>query len=319
MATGVERIFNDIWRTDAKRPLWRRLIMFYTLATLVPALIGVSLYHAAHYGLTNGVLGALGAMFATTAGLLLANKWLPRTHVRWIPAIVGALVSAFLFEIAKHLFRVYVAKLAWNKYFGIYGAIGLLPITLLWIYYSWVVTLFGAEVAYAIQHLDHLELLDRRARHIEHEIDRVNPQVAARLLCMVAVERRAGRAPTRGDLARRFDLSVDVAERVLRRLVARRLLGRDEETDPPSYLLARKESEITLWDVWGAFRSADVIAPGVRAMSRAPLDQALTQVDQALSERLRGITLEMLATQAPAAPVLPEEARDETDDEAADA
>ena len=34
---------------------------------------------------------------------------------------------------------------------GIYGPLGLVPLLLIWIYYSWLVTLIGAEVAYSVQ------------------------------------------------------------------------------------------------------------------------------------------------------------------------
>jgi membrane protein len=299
IAASVERIFNDIWRAETRRSLLQRVVVFYAIATLVPAFIGLSVYHAARYGLTSGAVGALGALGATFAGLFVANKWLPRTHVRWKPAIIGALLSAILFEAAKHAFKLYVAQVAWNKYSGIYGAIGLLPITLLWIYYSWLVVLFGAEVAFVVQHLDHLELLDRRSPQTDG-LDKLNGQVAARIMTAIALEARQQRVLHRDDLARRFDLAIDITDRILRRLVERKLLVRTEG-DPPGYILPRPPGDITLHQILAAFRGADVVAPGIRAASTAPLDAALTRIDDDLRTASVGITLEALIEARPEA------------------
>jgi membrane protein len=298
IAASVERIWNDIWRAEVRRPLWRRALVFYAMATLVPALIGVSLYHGARYGFTTGLAGALFAFAATTLGLVLAHKLVPVPHVRWASALCGAVISAILFELAKHGFKLYVANIAWNKYAGIYGAIGLLPLTLLWIYYTWLVVLFGAEVAFALQHLDHLERLDRRTRSLEHHLDRMNGEVAARVMCAIAAAQRHGQTLDRDELGRRFDLPLDVIDRLLRRLIERGLLHRVDGRDP-HYGLARPAAAITLHEILAAFRGSDVISRAVRAESKMPLDRTLTRLDEDLREKLDGVTLETLLPEVP--------------------
>jgi membrane protein len=296
-ASTVEKIWNDIWRAERSRSIGQRFVVFYALITIVPALLGVSLFHLAQFGLTEGVTGALGALAATWLGLTFVNKLLPMTRVEWRAAMIGGLVSAVLFELAKHLFKIYVAEIAFKKYAGIYGTLGLLPIVLLWIYYTWVVVLFGAEVAYAVQHLPELELYDRRARRLEHEIlDKVNGLVAVRFMCAIVEGWRKGVPYTREALSRRFHVAPEAAERIMRRLHEKRLLV-ELDGDPPAFVPGRPPKEISLADVMAPFRGHDVLTPAVRAASQTAVDIALTKLEEDRTKRLRDVTIEELTAQ----------------------
>jgi membrane protein len=298
-ASTVESIWNDIWRAERSRSIGQRFVVFYALITIVPALMGVSLFHLAQVGLTEGFVGALGALGATWLGLTFANKLLPVTRVQWKTAAIGGLVSAILFEAAKHLFRLYVARIAFTKYAGIYGTLGLLPIVLLWIYYTWVVILFGAEVAYAMQHLPELELYDRRARRLEHEvIDKVNGLVAARFMCSIVEGWRNGEPPTREMLSRKFHVAPEAAERIVRRLYERKLIV-ELDGDPPAFVPGRPPKNITLADVMAPFRGADVLTPAVRAASTEAIDAALTHIEDERTRKLKEVTLEELTSLPP--------------------
>src|SRR5262249_33104066 len=50
MYTSVENIFNDIWKIERRRSIGQKFVVFYAVATIVPSLLGVSLYHAARHG-----------------------------------------------------------------------------------------------------------------------------------------------------------------------------------------------------------------------------------------------------------------------------
>lgn len=63
----------------------------------------------------------------------------------WRHALVGGVAAGVLFEIAKESFAFYVAHVPAQGM--IYGAFAALPFFLLWIYLSWLVVLFGAELA----------------------------------------------------------------------------------------------------------------------------------------------------------------------------
>lgn len=58
-------------------------------------------------------------------------------------------MASALFEMTKRFFALYIVN--FNSYEVIYGALSTLPIFLVWIYLSWVVTLVGAETVAMLQ------------------------------------------------------------------------------------------------------------------------------------------------------------------------
>jgi membrane protein len=69
-------------------------------------------------------------------------KVLPDAELTWRDVLVGALVTALLFNLGKFLIGLYLAHSAMASS---YGAAGALIIVLLWIYYSAQIFLLGAE------------------------------------------------------------------------------------------------------------------------------------------------------------------------------
>jgi membrane protein len=69
----------------------------------------------------------------------------PNRRVRVVDAAIGGIAAAVLFEVMKRAFALYVAN--FPNYRLIYGAFAAVPIFLVWVYLSWVVTLLGAVIA----------------------------------------------------------------------------------------------------------------------------------------------------------------------------
>ena len=77
----------------------------------------------------------------------------------WRHAFVGAVVASLLFEGAKEGFAIYVRNVP--GYNVLYGAFVSLPFFLIWIYVSWLVVLFGAELTAALGNWKPREREDR--------------------------------------------------------------------------------------------------------------------------------------------------------------
>jgi membrane protein len=159
MMATVERAFNQIWRVKRKRPLAQRVLMYWALLTLGPLLFGLSLTVTSQLFLaTSGVMATvplLGALFYTAVSLALTTgaytllyMAVPNRFVDWRDAVWGGLVAAVAFEIAKRLFGVFIRQ--FPNYTIIYGALAALPLFLLWMYLSWMITLVGALITAAL-------------------------------------------------------------------------------------------------------------------------------------------------------------------------
>lgn len=89
----------------------------------------------------------LGFVFSTTMYFVI-YRFFPHRPILLRAAFVGALVATGLWEVARHLLRLYVLKL--GLYDQIYGPLGVLMAFVMFVYYSAIVFVFGAEVVAAL-------------------------------------------------------------------------------------------------------------------------------------------------------------------------
>ena len=151
----IEDSFNRIWRVQKQRSWRRRLVMYVSALLIGPLLIGGSL--AATTFLVSASLGFLPAMVwldklilslfgpaMTALAFTLLFHAVPNCKVDWRHALAGGVFSATGFELMKWLFGLYISE--FPSYQMIYGAFAAIPIFLIWIYLSWIITLAGALV-----------------------------------------------------------------------------------------------------------------------------------------------------------------------------
>ena len=156
MILTIDDKLNDIWRVRTTRHLARRIIVYLTLLTLGPLLLGLSLTFSSYVlsaskGWVSMLPGGVKVLFDVLEFTIMAislaamYRFVPNTRVRWTHALLGGLFTATGLELAKSILAWYLAQVP--TYSVIYGAFATVPILLIWIYVAWVIVLLGAVVA----------------------------------------------------------------------------------------------------------------------------------------------------------------------------
>jgi membrane protein len=151
----VENALNQIWQVKRARPFFRRVGLYLLMLAVGPPLLGVSLW-ATSYVLSAsiGLIGTvppsvkfvltLGPVLLSAVGLAAMFYFVPNTKVRRRDAIAGGLFAGVAFELGKRSFAEYLLRVPTYK--AVYGAFAALPVFLLWVYFSWLITLTAALV-----------------------------------------------------------------------------------------------------------------------------------------------------------------------------
>ena len=172
MMMSVEKVFNNVWRVQKSRKLFRRLPVTLAMLLVSPFIVlvffgGSVVYsHALNYlGLDVGsftlfktILGWV--LFGTVATLTFSAmyKFIPNASVDYSNALRAAIFSGVAFTIMQYVYletQVMVTRLN-----GIYGAFAAVPLFMIWINVGWFIILIGAELSYAFQHVDNYNIDD---------------------------------------------------------------------------------------------------------------------------------------------------------------
>lgn len=229
MMLTIDKAFNVIWRVSQPRPLLKRLVIYWAVLTLAPLLIGASLSLTSWLvGLSMGyaknipifgvgALKILPTLFTTLAFTLLfrlvPNRYVPLAH-----AFIGAVVAAVLFEAMNRVFGLYVTH--FPSYKLVYGAFASVPIFLLWIYLSWLIILFGAEIAASLSHW--------RMPDTHNQPAILDLLYAMRALKLLAQGLHEGHVTTFDAMSKKLRMGYDALDRMLDKLQAAELVCKAE-------------------------------------------------------------------------------------------
>ncbi|RMD61487.1 MAG: YihY family inner membrane protein [Alphaproteobacteria bacterium] len=282
LMSNIQGAFNEIWRVAEPRPLALRLIVYWTLLTLGPLFIGASLsissyaFAAAAWfdsAALGGLLGLARLLSMTLSALGFAVIYLvvPNRSVHPGHAFAGGVVAAILFEALKAAFGLYVRH--FPSYQLVYGAISTVPIFLVWMYLSWAVTLFGAEVAAA---LPEWRAAERRGPGAIGPGARL--ALALSLLARLRAASRTGERLPERRLGARLPATPAEIDAALRQL---RQAGFVERVVGGRWVLCRDLTSATLADL--------IVALELRLVPGEGWDPAASAAVTALAEAVRGV------------------------------
>ncbi len=154
----LQRALNHVWGATARPPSWplgwlrRRLVSFAMIAVLgtllVASLVANTLVDALLRtdGAFAGVATQIISGVLVAVAFMLLYRLVPDAIVAWRDALVGGVVTAALFEVGTYGIGIWLGQSGLGA--G-YGPAGSVVVLLVWIYYSAIVALFGAELTQA--------------------------------------------------------------------------------------------------------------------------------------------------------------------------
>ncbi|NLX60395.1 MAG: YihY/virulence factor BrkB family protein [Phycisphaerae bacterium] len=271
-----------------------------------PAFTSPDAQATAHEPEANGALGAAAEwLFRTLSRIVplligwlvffILYKTLPNVRVQTRASLIAGLVAAVLWECGKFGFGTYLQYATGAT--KLYGNLALIPVFLLWVWISWVIVLFGAELAYVIQYMGDLtrDQMEREAhRHF------VRADLAALAVAAVVAQRfaRGEQPPSRRQLGDDLGLSEgDVGEVAEAMLAAGLLRQAVVGNGAPGYLPARPLERISLADVTGTGHRMQVAArgDGRRGAALRWADEYMQQMSKDVQSALQTQTLASLA------------------------
>ena len=301
----VEAAFNRIWGVATGRSLWRKFTDYLSVLVVMPFLmVAASSIPAADLVarffegstaelireiLGSGFLKNLTVATMTALCFTFAIVFMPNTRVKFMSGLAGGVVSALLFigwlcVCAK--LQVGAARAG-----TIYGSFAIVPIILAWVYISWQIIFFGAEVAFAVQNCATYRM-EQGAR---------SASVQSKLILALSVVAEAADATVDGGTcfdasayARRNRVPVRFLNEMLDELVRAGLMGELSEKSR-CYVLLKSPSTLEVGEVFDGIVQTGVEPADLGLGMLDPrVKRAVQKAADGMSSSLAHMTIEKL-------------------------
>ncbi len=166
---NIESSFNNIWQIKKSRMISRQFTDYISLLVIAPVfLIIASSFNVSqlssisdsipflHY--LDSVLKIMVTLISYTLiwfVFTLIYIIVPNTKVNFLPALVGGIIAGTMFQLLQWGYVNFQSLL--SSYGAIYGTFAALPLLMMWLEFSWLIVLLGAEISYAYQNAAHYE------------------------------------------------------------------------------------------------------------------------------------------------------------------
>ncbi|MBN2310769.1 MAG: YihY family inner membrane protein, partial [Candidatus Hydrogenedentes bacterium] len=255
---NIESSFNAIWGVRPTRS-WYRMFSDYMMVILLLPFLVVGVLSVTAVLESTAITERLGPFAPALRGTQYAVIWLtftamyflvPNTRVRARYALFAGIVAGSLWCLLSAAYVKF--QIGLSRYDLIYSGFALFPLLLMWIYSSWTIMLFGAELTFACQN-EKTFAMERLAAGASHAY-----REALGIRAMIEIGRRfdlglpglaaAESAEAWGVPTRLLNDTLDVLDQAG--------LVRRSGTEPVTYHPARSVERITVRDVVLAIREA---------------------------------------------------------------
>ena len=294
LLSTIEKAFNNIWHIGRGRGLLHRIVNYWAVVTLGPLLIATGIYAAAQYSSIGHihenillyVAPVISSYIVATFVFFLLYFVLPNTRVQARAAIWGAAVAALVWIAAKNTYGYCVTEL--ELYSTLYGVLALVPITVLWIYITWLIVLFGLQLTFTTQHLKSLDAAQIAVAGKREEYFIASEFTAINIVREIAAAFEQNKAPVSSEIiSSKLNIPAELNEKMLDHLVGSGIIVKASEPRP-GFVPAQDPENIRLSDI------AQAVAAAGFAQSTITGSQSLDQIAQSQRNALANYSLKQI-------------------------
>jgi membrane protein len=306
----IEESFNAIWHVTRLRSLGDRVSRYLSVLLVGPILVFSALgitAMALESEMARDILafepvstlawagGRVMPFVLVIGAFTFMYMFVPNTRVRFGPAFAAGAIGGILWQSAGWAFALFVASS--TQYAAIYSSFAILVLFLIWLYVSWLILLFGADISFYLQHPEYLYALPGEPRLS----NRMRERLALAIAGLVASHFVHGRPPwTPQQLAQHLNIPMHAVDAVLDALVGSGLLVQTR-ADRPAYVPARELDHLSIAELLATVRKAgedEFLNPDALPVS-APVADVEARFDAAVTAALDGTTVRDLVTAVP--------------------
>jgi len=301
----IEETMNDVWGVSRSRNWLTRIEHYWFAIGLVPTLLVAGLILASgprfagvrHFvesmPLVSGVVFNFFPLVLLWLAFAFFYKIMPNTRVCFNAALVGGIVGGSLWYLNNVFGFLYVSRVVSNS--KIYGSLGLVPVFMIGLYFSWLILLFGAQVAYAFQNRS-VYLQEKLAENVNQ---RGREFIALRLMTGIGQRFQRGLPPaTIQEISTELGVPSRLAQQILQTLLAARLVTEVGGAEG-AYVPARPLESINAYQILYAMRTgAGQELPMRDEPARAEVYGEFARIEEAERQAASSVTMLALVNRA---------------------
>lgn len=285
---SIEDAFNNIWEVTSTRSIARKYSDYIAVVVAAPILWaaanGINTYAQSLFGGIEAawVVWVSKLMSIVVMWVMFAFLYyvIPNTKVRIGSAIMAGVVAGTAFILFQWGY-IYL-QVVMTSYNAIYGSFAALPLFLMWVQYSWMILLFGGELAFAYQNIDKFDE-ERESLHVNYDSRR--KVLLATMLVVIRHFVKGKGAISLSDIKQALNLPTRIVNSVLRSLVEAGLLielpseGKEFEEE---FVPAKEVSTFTIYNILEAVEQSGKIDLDLN--SSAELQEVSVELERIKSE-----------------------------------
>jgi membrane protein len=169
MLGHIEKALNDIRHIKKQRSWIRKFTDYLSMMILTPVFLIASssaMIYLSHTLKTVTDQTQINWLFKTffsfvpylMSWFLFAFMYtiMPNARVKLKPVIIASIIAGTAFQLWQFVYINFQVGVA--NYNAIYGSFAALPLLLIFLYYTWIIFLLGANIAYSIENIKRIEI-----------------------------------------------------------------------------------------------------------------------------------------------------------------